>query len=94
MRKFLQLTLVLSCLLIVCSHNINVVGQVDIWTTGHAFEESFTDTDNHDFEGTLAKTNLFTSSLSLEQKKFVFEIDSKNEQLSHGFIRAPPIYTL
>ncbi len=93
MRKFFQLTLLLSCLLILCSDNINVIGNVDVWTTGHTLEENFNDTDNHDLDGTLAKTVLFIASISLAEQKFLFERNSNNTLLTHGFIRAPPKYT-
>lgn len=94
MKKLLQLTLLLSCLLMLCSHNINVVGQVDVWTTGHTLEENFSDTENHELDGTLAQTTLFISSHSLAEKKFFYETNSKNVQLTHGIIRAPPTYTI
>jgi hypothetical protein len=94
MKKLLQLTLLLSSLLILCSHNINAVGQVDAWATGHALEENFNDTDNQDLDGSLAKNILFTTSLSLAEKKFLFEINNKKLPLTNGLIRAPPSYTL
>ena len=94
MRKFLQLTLVLSCLLILSSDNINVAGHIDVWTTGHTLEENLNDTDNHDFDGMSSKIVLITAALSLKDKKLFFERNSKKTQLTYGFIRAPPNYTL
>lgn len=94
MRTFLQLTLLLSCLLILCSHNINAIDNLDVWTTGHALEENFNETDNHDLDDTLAQATLFIASNSLAEQKFLFEITSNNKLLSNSFIRAPPKYTV
>jgi hypothetical protein len=94
MRKLFQLTLLLSCLLIFCSHNTNAIGQIDVWTTGHTLEESFNDTDNHDLHGTPTNTFLFTASLSLKKNKLFHEININNIELTHGLIRAPPSYII
>lgn len=90
MRKFLQLTLLLSCLLML-SHSINIVGNLDIWTTGYSLEESFNDID---LDGTLSPSVLFTASHALVGQLFFFERNSKEVRFTYGFIRAPPTYNL
>ncbi len=93
MRKFLQLTLLLSCFLILCSDNINVIGNLDVCATVHVLEENFNDTDNHDLDDLLARAVLFTASISLAEQKLLFKQNSNNTGLTHSFIRAPPKHT-
>ena len=94
MKNFFQLSLLLSCLLISLSHHISDVGVVDAWTTGYQFEESFNDTDNPDFDGSITSPTLFTTSFLSTEQKFFLERKNKKIRLTHGVIRAPPIYTL
>jgi hypothetical protein len=70
------------------------VGQIDVWTTGHTLEENFNDTDHHDLDEISSSIVLFTALLSLKEKRYFFEKNTKKSTLSHSFIRAPPIYTL
>lgn len=93
MRKSFQLTLLLSCFLIFCSDNINTISNIDVLTIGHTLEENFNDTDNNDLDKTVAKTVLYTASISLADQNFFFERNSNNTLLTYGFIRAPPKHT-
>jgi hypothetical protein len=90
MRKILQLTLLLSCLVMLCSHSSNAIGNVDVWNTEHTLEERFSDIDNHDLDGGLSKTVLFTAWLSRVEKNILFEKNSNKTRLTFSFIRAPP----
>lgn len=90
MRKLLQLSLLLSSLLMLCSQSVDVAGEINVWNIGHILEESFNDSDNHDLDETLSKTVLFTASSSLKQQLFFFESNRSKISLTYGFIRAPP----
>ncbi len=94
MRKLLQLTLLLSCLLMLCSHGTNAIGKVNVWSAEHTLEECFSDIENHDLDGALSKTVLFTASFSRAEQNLFFEQNSKKIRLTYGFIRAPPKYNI
>lgn len=94
MRKLLQLTLLLSCLLMLCSHSIDVAAKVDVWTTGLSLEENSNDIDNHDLDEISSKYVLFKAQLSLTEQLFFFEINGKKTRLTYSFIRAPPTYNI
>lgn len=94
MRNLLQLTLLLSCLLMLCSHSTNAIGTVDVWSAENTLEERFSDIDNHDLDGALSKTVLFTASFSRAEQNLFFDKNSKEIRLTYGFIRAPPKYNI
>ncbi|NRA83957.1 MAG: hypothetical protein HRU22_09395 [Gammaproteobacteria bacterium] len=94
MKKRLQLTLLLSCILMLCSHSINAIGEVGVWSAAYALEEPFSATDNDDLDGALSKTSLFTAFLLLEQQQSFFDSNTKKVRLTHCFIRAPPKYNI
>jgi len=77
-----------------CSHSTNAIGQVDIWSAELTLEERFSDIDNHDLDGYLSKTVLFTASLSRAEQDLFFEKNIKKIRLTYGFIRAPPKYNI
>ena len=94
MKKLLQFTLLLSCLSMLCSNNVNATVDVDVWASAYSLEENFTDTDNNELDGTLAESDLFSASLYLAKQKFLLQRNDINTPLFNGFIRAPPKFLL
>lgn len=94
MRKLLQRTLFLSCILMLCSQSINAIGTVDVWSVEHLIEERFSDTDTNDLDGASSKADLFTASFCLVEQKNFCEKNSNKTRITSSFIRAPPNYKI
>jgi len=92
MTKRLLSSLLLSIALMLCFHSVNAIDKshADFWSAGHTLEERLSDIDNHDIDGGLSQTALFTAYRSSENKKSLLVKNNQKEQLTYGFIRAPP----
>ena len=89
-KQLFQLTLFLSCTLLVCVPGQSVVDKVERWDIEQAFERQVDDSDNNDIDIALNTSILIQPLFFPEERNLFVNNNQRQKTIIFGFIRAPP----
>ena len=94
MKNTLQLLLLLPCILLSSLESKSTIADDGLWDVEQSIEETLSDLDSHDIDGSVYKYEL-TLLPPLPQEKSISNNTSKlKAEVSYSFIRAPPLFDI